>query len=211
MSHGGRVHKISTEAENLAKRVGKISYPDDQEQKYLTDIMGTYVELVSIGEHLLAHGIPDESHLCQVLLDGVLKHINTLENYGDLSAAEDCVAYGGFYNFGSGIVIAKGDTIWQLRAQQDSERFFQVPLEDIEAILLSKASVEKVRGAFPKYRNLLKGYGEFAFEVGLKQWDICLSDMQRCLKTQNMARFKITQEIFSELVKTIYRNTFPEA
>lgn len=202
MSHFGRGHEISTQAEEIVKRIGKSS--SGPEQKYLRNVASTYNEIMSIGEQLLAHGVSDISDLCQILIDGELKHNMGIENYGNL-ASSDNVSYGGYYDFGCGLVVVNCELIPQRRYEFDGESHFKVPLKDTEAILLPNGIVGRVRNEFPQHKCILKGYGEFAFGLGVKQLKACLDGMQRFIEKGNPNQVRIIHELY----KQIYANTFP--
>jgi hypothetical protein len=186
MTHQGRVHKISGKVEEISKRIiksipkekivygeglrrplwNKIEFQDTaKERNYLSEIATQYNTQVSSKNRLVAHGTEDCSTLCQILLDGKLKHIKGVENYGSLGAYGENIQVGGYWDRGWGLFVATPNIITESKANSENNEFLTVPLQELKSILLPSPIVEVVKREFPEQLNLLKSYREFANEI----------------------------------------------
>jgi len=180
MTHQGRVHCISTEAEEISKRIlGAI--PKDKvvygclrrplwfkiefqgtadERAYLIEAAKRYNSQNPPNNNLIAHGTEDCSTLCQILLDGELRHSVGIENYGNLSSSKN-IQVGGYWDRGWGLFIATPKTL------QDCEinKYLIVPIKKLRGILLPNPLVGLVRREFPEEANKIKSYRQFAHEI----------------------------------------------
>ena len=188
MAYQGRVHIIGDLAQEKSKKIVdlipkskivyrgirrplwfKIEFEDTHEEKeYLSKIASFYNERVADEEILIAHGTQSSSSLCQILLDGNLKHIKDIINYGNLGIFEGDIALGGYayWDHGWGVFVANLKTIQQnCLARSEKENYLIVPLNELKGILLPTQIVDIVKEEFPDYRNLIKGYRQFAEEL----------------------------------------------
>ena len=144
----------------------KIQFDNTQkEREYLVRVSGEYKKTVLRSETLLAHGTNNAYDFAQILIDGRLKHGKSYENYGDLSFCEGNVLAGGYWDNGWGVFVTNYKTIKKCMKESKGERFLEVPLEELEAILLPEPIVKEVREEFPKRKEIIKGHIEFAQEL----------------------------------------------
>lgn len=183
MSHIVRIHKITHQAEDAGKRIlnsipkqepqvgmglrrplwHKAKYSDTEvEKNYLESVANDYNAMVSHDKNLIAHGTQDCSSLCQILMDGELKHVVGIENYGNLGCGPmKSVQAGGYWDNGWGVFV----TTPAVLKTCDIDEFLIVPLEKLNAILLPRQTVDAVRSEFPEHTNLLRSYKQFADEI----------------------------------------------
>ncbi|MFH1308094.1 MAG: hypothetical protein ABIH72_04535 [archaeon] len=189
MAHQGRVHIISTAAEEISKIIlnriprdklkvkkglglrrplwFKIEFQDTAEERaYLRGVAERYNSQNSPENHLIVHGTQDCSSLCQILLDGKLKHNKGIENYGSLAAKYDeSVIAGGYWDHGWGIFVTTPKIIDTNYELSERNNYLVVPVKDLKGVLFPHHLVEVVRYEFPKHSSLLKSYGQFAQEL----------------------------------------------
>jgi len=182
MSHQGRVHRISGEAEEMSSRIladlprdglvrgrlqrplwSKVEYYDTKEERdYLASVAARY-NTTHEENQLLAHGTQDASHLCQILLDGELHHNVGIENYGNLAARGESVQMGGYWDRGWGLFVADSETI--LDAETNPDNYLVVPLHILEGIALPRQVAETVITHSPEHEHLIKSYRKLAAEI----------------------------------------------
>lgn len=180
MTHQGRVHLISREAEEISKRIlgavpmdkvvygrlrrplwYKIEFQDTAEERaYLTQMANKYNQQNSPEDNLIAHGTQDCSTLCQILLDGELRHVIGIENYGNLSSKES-IQTGGYWDNGWGVFVATPKILQNCRAEQ----YLVVPIQELKGVLLPNPLIEAVKKEFPEHVNKLRSYRQFAKEI----------------------------------------------
>ncbi len=180
MTHQGRVHTISTEAEEISKRIlgavpkdkivygrlrrplwHKIEFQDTaDERRYLTEVACRYNSQSVPCDNLIAHGTEDSSTLCQILLNRKLKHNVGIENYGNLASTES-IQVGGYWDRGWGLFVATPKTI----QNYEIERYLVVPTQKLKGILLPGPLVEVVQREFPDQASKLRSYLQFAQEI----------------------------------------------
>lgn len=186
MTHQGRIHKITGQAEEASERLlgaipreeivygtGSrrplwygIEFRDTaEERRYLKCAAQRYNALSSPGDHLIAHGMQGSSSLCQILLDGELRHIKGIENYGDLGSYGESTQVGGYWDMGWGVFVATPKTIQDNLISSEGNDFLVVPLSDLRGILLPSPLIDVVGREFPQHGTLLKGYRQFAQEL----------------------------------------------
>ncbi|MCX8159265.1 MAG: hypothetical protein N3D20_03215 [Candidatus Pacearchaeota archaeon] len=181
MTHQGRVHKISGKAEEISQRIvkaipreelvqrgirrpicSKIEFQDTSEEKrYLTEVAERYNSQRLPDDNLIAHGTQGCSTLCQILLDGELRHIVGIENYGNLAMGQNNILIGGYWDYGWGVFVTTPRKLRQCRI----EKYLIVPIQDIEAVLLPNQVVELVKKEFPEHANKLKSYLQFGEKI----------------------------------------------
>lgn len=188
----GRVHKISSEANEIASRICKEIpqdqlykrkgvqrptwmnlqfYNTEQERMYLANVAEEHNSKTRKSNRLITHGTQDSGHLCQILIDGMLQHIKGIENYGDLGAYQKTTQAGGYWDNGWGIFIATPKTIAECLAQSQEKPFLEVPISELEAVVLPTQIVPAVQKEFPPYAQLFRGYAQFAEEIKQKPTD----------------------------------------
>lgn len=144
----------------------RLQFQDTQEERlYLKKAAEEYDAKADLDDRLSAHGTQDAAHLSQILLDGELKHLDSIENYGGLAVGAGNTPYGGYWDHGWGVFVIKTSV---LRDAKVEGKFRILPLNQFEAILLPTPIVETVRKEFPKYEHLIKGYRQFADEFKQK-------------------------------------------
>lgn len=140
----------------------KIEFQDTaNEREYLTEAAKKYNSQNSSDNNLIAHGTEDCSTLCQILLDGELKHNIGIENYGNLAVSTGDIQVGGYWDRGWGVFIATPKLLQNCKL----EKYLVVPVSDLKGILLPNPIVEAVKKEFPKYQGILKSYFQFAQEI----------------------------------------------
>jgi len=181
MTHAGRVHRISGKAEEISGRIlgaipkdklvygrglrrplwSKIEFQDTaEERRYLREAAKKYNAQNSPDEMLIAHGTQDAATLCQILLDGELRHVIGIENYGNL-AYEESIQTGGYWDRGWGLFIATPRIVQHCKTDQ----YRVVPIQELKGVLLPNPLVEIVRTAFPEQENKIMSYQTFAQEI----------------------------------------------
>ena len=144
----------------------KLQFQDtEEERKYLAEIAKRYNHTQNTEEGLSAHGVQACSNLCQILIDGELKHIKNIQNYGRLGEHGKNITQGGYWDNGWGLCVAKSKTLETHTIQSEDKEFFTIPIDDLEAVLLPTPVVCVIKSEFPKYEQLLKGYAQFADEL----------------------------------------------
>lgn len=187
MTHQGRIHIISSAAEETSKKIlTRIQKKSPKTQKGLRRPLWTQIEFLGTAEELqllanaamdykarvptentlIAHGTSDCSTLCQILLDGELRHIKGIENYGDLSTHDGNTLVGGYWNHGWGIFVTTPGTIQKCDERCTDKKFLIVRLKSLRTILLPTPLVEILKEEFPDHAHLIKGYQQFARELG---------------------------------------------
>jgi len=136
-----------------------------QQRAYMRQALQAHEQGLDPDLYFSAHGVCEAADLCQILLDGELKHYPGWQSYGRLQFVEDSVATGGFYDQGWGVFAGRGGTI---RKALETERdgMLIVPLDVLDAVLLPRQMVPAVTKAFPHYTPLIKSYEQFADELG---------------------------------------------
>ncbi len=186
MTHQGRVHRITSHAQEISARIqagipkDKIFYgpglrrpiweqarfqDTDEERRFLKKAAKEYKLRVRLQDELLAHGSQGCSDLCQILIDGKLKHIQGIESYGLLDAYGESIQAAGYWDHGWGVFVATSRTIQACVEQSRGKDFLEVPLQELRGIILPTPLVELVRNEFPGYGNLIKGYRQFGEEL----------------------------------------------
>ena len=113
----------------------------------------------------LIHYQSSNHTLCQILLDGELRHIKGIENYGGLGAYGENILVGGYWDRGWGVFVATPKTTKESMKNSKKKKFLTIPLNNLKGILLPSPIVEAVGNEFPEHKRLLKGYGAFAQEL----------------------------------------------
>jgi hypothetical protein len=167
-----RLPKVST---NIPKRGGMeavrqrameelkrlASQDDNSEKGYLNKIAHDYNKSRdNIEEWLVAHGTNSASSLCQILLDGKLVHQSKIESYGGFG---NNVAVDGHYDRGWGVFITSSKAVRENLKEEYPYRV--ISLDNFEVIVFPEAKVDIIRNEFPSYKQLIKGYKEFAEEL----------------------------------------------
>ncbi|GEM_PF-4313065 len=185
MTHQGRVHSISRKAEEISELIlgsipkekvlhgrlrrplwYQIAFQDTTDEKaYLTSVANRYNAQRSSDENLVAHGTQDCSTLCQILLDGALKHVKGIENYGNLGAGGGHIQLGDYWDHGWGVFVATPKTIQTQITASQHQPYLVIPLQSIRAVLLPGQLVPIVQSAFPQHTTLLKSYRQFGQEL----------------------------------------------
>lgn len=113
---------------------------------------------------LLAHGVDSTRFqtLTKIFLDGRLRHQLWRENYGELGVPYNGIV--GHWDFGQGLFVAGADKL-AMNIDKATGRSYNVPLEDIDAIVFPTEVAEVVRHTFPSREGLVKGYTEYAAEL----------------------------------------------
>ena len=118
------------------------------------------------GDILLAHGNArgGAGSLCQIFIDGELKHYLHHENYGMLG--NNNFAFGGHWDKGWGLFVATNDTIRKRREKADvSDNVFTIPLDLLNAVVLPAQVVRNFINLFPNYSVLIKSYEQYTEEL----------------------------------------------
>ena len=142
-----------------------LSFSDTKEcQRILQETYARIVSMVDPDRRLIAHGTTDCVQFVHIMEDGKLRHFTHHENYGGLSAGHD-IQLGGHWDDGWGLFVAEQKCVAQHRVAAGEEKLWEMPLEDLRAIVLPSQVIAILRSEFVQYHHLLKGYKEFAEEL----------------------------------------------
>ncbi|MEK6894783.1 MAG: hypothetical protein AABX10_04945 [Nanoarchaeota archaeon] len=114
---------------------------------------------------LVAHGLDSGGRemktLCQILLDGELRHFLGHENYGDLGLPY-IGDFMGHHDNGNGLFVNTKQTVRNQRIISEHPHTYTIPLELVEAVVLPTHLAEIVKHTFPSKAHKVKEYREYA-------------------------------------------------
>ncbi|MBR9705366.1 hypothetical protein GOV12_08180 [Candidatus Pacearchaeota archaeon] len=145
-----------------------IKFPDTDFEK--KDLSNTIMHYNSLNRYnsLILSGIPDVNHVSQILLDNRLEYLNYYDSTGKKSYKPRFNQKPGYSDNGWGVLVFDKKTIKKNNKKSNNNQFFEVPLEEFQAILFPSPLVQIIENEFPQFSNQIKGYQEFADELKLR-------------------------------------------